>query len=260
MKYNNKLARWSMGNGNFLRQERPDYAVVVDRTSGENGYIRASIRRLGKKNFTVILFQGRGHKDTSYKTNRWMNVRETIGIHLCDIDRALERPLTKFRMPTEEKCFAPRIGDVVVFTNPHTTYFGELGVIREYIKETGSYHIDNGFHYPNQNMDYYSDEFEVLDHIEEPALFQFGNFTAEIVSDETDLSGAPKPVPQKDVDDICTLKKDREHPDPSSVGGYSYRVEAQPNKLDLHLRVVTIKKCLHCGHETDVWDEWPTKK
>lgn len=173
MNYKEKVSRWTLGTGKvFYERTRLDFITVLEKTGESSSLIRANILRQGKKKYELVLFQGHGHKDTIYKTNRWMNVRETLGNFLCDIDRALERPLTKFRLPTEEECFAPRAGDVVVFTKPETSYLGELGVIRENIPETGSFHIDNGFQYPGQHMDYYASEFEVIDHdpqlLEEP--------------------------------------------------------------------------------------------
>jgi hypothetical protein len=63
------------------------------------------------------------------------------------------------------------VGDVIVFTRPDTAYFGDLGIITDRTK-IGTYHIDDGY-FINSNgqwytfMDFYADEFEVIDHIED---------------------------------------------------------------------------------------------
>ena len=180
MLYNKKVQRWSIGIGNVLHKHRPDYSVVYDQTSKGpvefSGFLRASVQRLGKKNFKVILFQGKDHKDTIYKTKRWMNVRETIGNHLCDIDRYLERPLTKFRMPTEEECFGPRVGDIIVYKGNYEFLYGALGEILEvpgdksyWNKKYGENGVTVAFGLDSTRWVHLSPgECEIIDHIDEP--------------------------------------------------------------------------------------------
>lgn len=125
---NNKADRWTKGTGEIrLERIQHNWVRITESNQPTCSFIRADIRRLGPRNYKIIMFQGRGHKDTVYMTNRWMNVRETIGNHLCDIDWYLKRPLTKFRLPTEDECFAPQPGDVVVFHGNFTE--GDIGLV-----------------------------------------------------------------------------------------------------------------------------------
>lgn len=176
--YRAMIQRWSLGSGEYKYEVSENKKVFsVTEPKGESSsFIRAVINPIkgtryhtsGKKNlYKVTLFMGNGHKDAIH-TCTWDDARVIIHTLLQDIDRCLERPVSNFWIPAEDEHVVPRVGDVIVFTKPETSYVGELGVIKEFINKTGSYHIDNGFFYPNQNGDFYANEFEVIDH--DPSL------------------------------------------------------------------------------------------
>lgn len=176
--YNDVVRRWILGSGRYEYQSNNDVFYVMESSSSEGAYYltRAVINPIkgtryqtsvNKNLYKVTLCMGNGYKDALH-TCTWEDARVIINTHLQDIDRYLERPISNYWIPYENGRVIPRIGDVVVFTKPETSYIGELGVIKEFINRTGSYHIENGFFYPNQKGDFYANEFEVIDH--DPSL------------------------------------------------------------------------------------------
>lgn len=178
MKYKDKAHRWSIGTGEY-RWERIESnfnaIYILEKIGNDNSHLRAQLNKLGHKKFRVILFQGRGYKDTIYKTDRWMNCRNVIGNHLSDIDRALERPVKSFYLPTEQEVFGPRIGDVVVCKR--SDLLGSIGLIEG--KNVDKYFPWN-VRYTAINDDsnntgawgpMHERDFEIIDHLSEDPHF-----------------------------------------------------------------------------------------
>jgi hypothetical protein len=166
-------------NGVFYVMESNIIRAVINpikgtryHTSGNKNLYKVTLDITGQRAKYILDYYIEHNIDATHICT-WEEAREIIHTHLQDIDRYLERPISNYWIPYENGRVVPRIGDVVVFTKPETSYIGELGVIKEFINRTGSYHIENGFFYPNQKGDFYADEFEVIDHdpslLDEPA-------------------------------------------------------------------------------------------
>lgn len=126
----NAEQRWSAGTEIYWERGLSGGKMCIqflDRTD-HGGYLRALVWVHSKRDFEVILFQGKGRKDTKTHWPRWQNVESIVLRHLTDIDRDLGRPFNRFKFPTLRDATAPKRGDVVVFkTNGRNDLYYQEG-------------------------------------------------------------------------------------------------------------------------------------